>query len=262
MRRSYGLRMPVRSPLFACALTLAAFVGLSAMRTAGAAGVVSMGQDRSLILYRYPATAQTGPIELWTTNGAGGNARRLAVVTPPAGRALLAAQLTHRGDVVYAMSEAVDGNVADLFRIDRRTRRARFMFSVRGLGPFATSPDGSRIAYGRELPIAGKPATFVVDLDGSNRRQITAAAASYSLAWPVPNELFMVGGAGSCWFCAVALATGVGHPVRVPVGNSQGWPVVSPRADRVAFWDQTGPAGERIYTTSGKFLRNLVGSGG
>jgi hypothetical protein len=37
---------------------------------------------------------------------------------------------------------------------------------------------------------------------------------------------------------------------------------VSPRADRVAFWDQTGPAGERIYTTSGKLLRNLVGSGG
>jgi hypothetical protein len=60
----------------------------------------------------------------------------------------------------------------------------------------------------------------------------------------------------------VNVATGVGHPVPVPIGNSQGWPVVSPRADRVVFWDQTGPAGERIYTTSGKFLRNLVGSGG
>ena len=206
--------------------------------------------------------AQTGRIELWTTNGAGGVARRVTVVTPPTGRALLDAQLTRHGDVIYAVSEAADGNVDDLYLVDRRTRHTRFMFSVRGLGPFATSPDGLHIAYGRELPVAGTPATFIANLDGSHRLQVAPVEASYSLEWPVSGTLFMVGGAGRCWFCAVSVATGVGHPVPVPVGNSIGWPAVSPRADRVAFFDQTGPAGERIYTTSGKFLRNLIGVGG
>jgi hypothetical protein len=119
-----------------------------------------------------------------------------------------------------------------------------------------------QIAYGRQLPVAGKPATFVIDLDGSHRRQVTPVSASYSLQWPVSSTLFMVGGAGRCWFCAVSVTTGVGRLVPVPVENNIGSPVVSPRADRVAFWDQKGPAGERIYTTSGKFLRNLIGAGG
>jgi hypothetical protein len=254
--------MTGKSPLLVCALIAAVVVGLSAMRAAGAVGVRSVAHDRSLILYRYPAMAQPGRIELWTTNGAGGDARRLTVVTPPEGRALLDAQLTQRGDVVYAVSESVDGNVDDLFRVDHRTRRAQFIFSVRGLGRFATSPDGLRIAYSRELPVAGKPATFVVDLDGSHRRQVTPVAASYSLAWPVAETLFMVGGEGRCWFCAVNVATGVGHSVPVPVKNIDGLPIVSPRADRVATDDLTGPAGERIYTTSGKLLRNVIGAGG
>jgi hypothetical protein len=181
---------------------------------------------------------------------------------PPKGRALLDAQLTRRGDLVYAVSEAADGNVDDFYLVEQRTLHTRFMFSVRGLGPFTTSPDGSRIAYGRELPVAGKPATFIANLDGSQRRQVAPVEASHQLTWPIAKTLFMVGGAGSCWFCAVNVATGVGHKVPVPVGNSIGWPAVSPRTDRVAVFDQTGPAGERIYTTSGKLVRNLIGVGG
>ena len=250
------------SPTLACALAAVVAAGMGAVAVARAVGASPGSRDSSLILYRFPATTQTGRIELWTTNGAGGDARRLAVLTPPPNRALLGAQLTHRGDVVYAESAAADGNVADLYLVDHRTRQAWLMFSVRGLGPFATSPDGLQIAYSRELPIAGKPATFVADLDGSHRRQIAPVAASYSLAWPASGTLFMVGGEGRCWFCAVNVASGVGRPVPVPVGNNNGWPVVSPSADRVAFDDLTGPAGERIYTVRGKFLRNLVGAGG
>jgi hypothetical protein len=50
--------------------------------------------------------------------------------------------------------------------------------------------------------------------------------------------------------------------VPVPVGNIDGLPVVSPRADRVATDDLTGPAGERIYTRTGKLLRTIPGAGG
>jgi WD40-like Beta Propeller Repeat len=39
-------------------------------------------------------------------------------------------------------------------------------------------------------------------------------------------------------------------------------PVISPDGIRVAFWDEIGPAGTRIYNTSGSFLRNLRGVGG
>ncbi|MCW2963142.1 MAG: hypothetical protein JWO17_394 [Actinomycetia bacterium] len=205
---------------------------------------------------------QSGRVELWTTNVVGGDARRLTVVTPPPGRAFLAARLTRLGDVIYAVSEAADGNVDDLYLVDRRTRRSRFLFSVRGLATFATSSDGLRIAYSRELPIAGKPATFVADIDGSHRRQVAPVAASYSLAWPVSDTLFLVGGEGRCWFCALSVATGYRRSVPVPVKNIDGWPVVSPRADRVAIDALTGPAGERIYTTSGKSLRNIIGAGG
>ena len=252
--------MTISSPTLARAF-VAAVVALLGATAADAAGASSQ-QNRLLILYQSPATAQTDRIELWTTNSAGGDARRVTVVRPPTGRALLDAQLTRHGDVVYAVSEAADGNVDDFYLVDHRTRRTRFMFSVRGLGPFTTSPDGSQIAYGRELPVAGKPATFIADLDGSQRRQVAPVEASYQLTWPISKTLFMVGGAGSCWFCAVNVATGVGHQVPVPVGNSIGWPAVSPRTDRVAFFDQTGPAGERIYTTRGKLLRNLIGVGG
>jgi len=206
--------------------------------------------------------AQSGRVQLWTTNAAGGNARRLNVVTSPPGRAFLTARLTRLGDVIYAVSDAADGNVDDLYLIDHRTRRSRFLFSVRGLVTFATSPDGLRIAYGRQLPVAGKPATFVANIDGTHQRQVAPVAATYSLAWPVSDTLFMVGGEGRCWFCALSVVTGSGHPVPVPVKNLDGWPVVSPRADRVATDDLTGPAGERIYTTSGKLLRNIIGAGG
>jgi hypothetical protein len=253
--------MTRNSPTLACAFGAAVVLLLGATAAAGAAGAPSP-RDDSLILYRFPATSETGRVELWTTNGTGRVARRVVTVTPPTGRALLNAQLTRRGDVVYAVSEATDGNMYDVYLVDHTTRRTRFIFSVRGLGQFATSPDGLQIAYGRQLPIAGKPATFVVDLDGSHRRQVAPVTASYSLQWPVPGTLFMVGGAGTCWFCAVSVASGVGHLVPVPVDNIIGWPAISPHADRVAFWDQKGPAGERIYTTSGKFLRNLIGVGG
>ncbi len=40
---------------------------------------------------------------------------------------------------------------------------------------------------------------------------------------------------------------------------SGGWPSGSPSGTRVAVPDAKGPAGERIYTTKGVFLRNLVG---
>jgi hypothetical protein len=254
--------MPRKSTETRLRATAVAVVALSAVWITAASAGPSAKRDASLILYAYPASAQTGRIELWTTNGAGGDARLRAVVTPAAGRALHGAQLTRHGDVVYAVSEAVDGNVDDLFLVDHRTRRRRFMFRVRGLRPFATSPEGSRIAYSRELPVAGKPAMFVANLDGSRRRQVAPVAASYALAWPVAETLFLVGGEGRCWYCALDLRTGARRSVPVPVGNSQGWPVVSPRADRVAFADLTGPAGERIYTTTGKLVRNLVGAGG
>jgi hypothetical protein len=253
--------MTSSSPSLACAFAAAVAVLLGATAVAGAAGAPPQ-QDDSLILYRFPAMAQTGRIQLWTTNGAGRDARRVKVVTPPTGRALLDAQLTRHGDVVYAVSEAADGKTDDFYLVDHGTRRARFMFSVRGLRPFTTSPDGSQVAWGRELPVAGKPATFIANLDGSHRTEVAAVTASYSLQWPRSSSLFLVGGDGTCWFCAISVATGVGHPVPVPVDNNIGWPVVSPGEDRVAFWDQTGPAGERIYTTSGKFLRNLIGVGG
>ena len=149
--------------------------------------------------------AQSGRVQLWTTNAAGGNARRLNVVTPPPSRAFLTARLTRLGDVIYAVSDAADGNVDDLYLIDHRTRRSRFLFSVRGLVTFATSPDGLRIAYGRQLPVAGKPATFVANIDGTHQRQVAPVAATYSLAWPVSDTLFMVGGEGRCWFCALSV---------------------------------------------------------
>jgi hypothetical protein len=186
----------------------------------------------------------------------------VAVVRQSTGVGFRVAKLTRRGDVVYAVSEAADGNVADLYLVDHRTRRARRLFSVRGLVTFAASPDGRRIAFSSELPIAGKPATFVADLDGLHRREIAPVAASYSLSWPIPGTLFMVGGPGGCWFCAISVVSGVGQSVRIPVANLEGWPAVSPRGDRVASNDLTGPAGERIYTATGTFLRNIVAGGG
>ena len=210
-----------------------------------------------------PSSSQLAskPVQLWATNGSGANARRLKVVVPPPGRAFEDARLTRLGDVIYAVRVA-DGTASNLYLINHRTRATRFLFSVRGLTGFAPSPDGLRFAYGRQLPVAGKPATFVASLNGAHKRQVVAATATASLAWPVSSTLFFVGGEGSCWFCAVSVVRGSQHVMPVPVKNLNGSPVISPHADRVATNDLTGPAGERIYSANGKLLRNLVGEGG
>jgi Tol biopolymer transport system component len=130
---------------------------------------------------------------------------------------------------------------------------------VRGLRQFVLSPDGRKLAYTRELPVAGKPLLVVAQLDGS-RPHVVAHAVGKTLSWSADGKtLFAYGLLPRCWMCAVSVATGATRPIPLDYRNLQGVPAISPSGARLAFCDLKGPAGERVFTVSGTFLRNIAG---
>ncbi|HEY6961311.1 MAG TPA: hypothetical protein VI408_05405 [Gaiellaceae bacterium] len=238
----------------------AAALGLASAIGSGAA----TRQESGLILYRTPpsTTATPAVVQLWTTDGAGTNAREVISLEPVgASEALRSAYLVPDG-LVLAEPSPADGNVSELAFVKRGSHRARILFSVRGLYSFRPSPDGSEIVYSRSLPVAGKPLLMVVRRDGSLVRTL-AHATSKSLSWSSDGRrIFAYGVNADCWFCVFSAATGKqGAISSINLDNLWGgWPSVSPSGKKVAFPDAKGPAGERIYTTRGGFLRNLVGA--
>lgn len=220
----------------------------------------------SRILYRDGVRQGDGgsanpPIGLWVTDGNGQHARRLFTLQPAAldgTSGFRGAQLTS-GGVVYGLRDARDGNVTDLHFRASSAMRGRLLFRVRGLLTFSVSPDGARIAYVRRLPVAGDPSLKVVTRSGRTVKVFPNEDGEVR-GWSRNGLHVSVWSAGTLY----SLDVRNGARQRIPVRhlNIQGLPSVSPSGTRVAYWDLTGPAGERVYSTSGKLLRNIVGVGG
>lgn len=220
-------------------------------------------QASGLILYRSPTSTTATPavVRLWTTDGEGRNAREVVSLKPVgASEALRAAYLVPDG-LMLAETSATDGNVSHIAFVKRGSHHARVLFSVRGLFSFRPSPNGNEIVYSRSLPVAGKPLLVVVHRDGTVVRTL-AHATSKSLSWSSDGRrVFAYGVTPDCGFCVFSVADGA-HAAITSINLDNlwgGWPSVSPSGTRVAFPDAKGPAGERIYTMKGTFLRNLVG---
>jgi hypothetical protein len=91
-------------------------------------------------------------VRLWTTDGAGRNARRIAVLQPTSNEGFFwGARLAADGEVVYAVRNRGDPQVVNIFSLAQGMNRGRLLFGVRGLRQFAPLPDGRKIAYTREL---------------------------------------------------------------------------------------------------------------
>jgi hypothetical protein len=246
----------------ALAIATVALAAASAVAEASGSGVT-----QSTILYQDAASvspARSGvAVHLWTTDGNGRHAREVAVLRPPPnGEDFMGARLLADGSVVYARERRDEPNVANIYLLSRGTTRTRLLFAVRGLHLFAPSPDAQRIAYMRVLPVAGKPVLVISRLDGSQPRVIVHAAGN-TLTWSADGKtLYSYGLFTHCWMCAVAAATGAMRAIPLDYREMQGRPTVSPSGTRLAFYNLRGPAGERIYTARGTFLRNIVGAGG
>jgi hypothetical protein len=242
------------------AVAAAAVLGLLAPVQTGAAP----GDSSGLILYRSPSSTATAPaaVRLWTTDGRGRDAREVINLKPVgATEALRAAYLVPDG-LILAEASPTDGNVSDLAFVKRGSHHASILFSVRGLYSFRPSPDGSEIVYSRSLPVAGKPLLVVVRRNGTRVRTL-AHATSKSLSWSSDGRrIFAFGVNADCWFCVFSVASKKQTAITsINLDNLWGGsPSVSPSGTRVAFPDTKGPAGERLYTTRGGFLRNLVGA--
>jgi hypothetical protein len=200
------------------------------------------------------------PVELWTTDGHGAHARRLAVLAPTyaAGSFFLDARFSPDGSVIYAVRNRRDPNNDDLVLL--KHGRSSHLFTVRGLRQFAPSPDGTKIAYSRALPVAGRPEIVVADLDGT-RARVVAGDVGSTLSWSSDGlTLFAYGlWSSGCGLCAITAATGAEHAIGFPYQNMEGLPEFAPSGARFAFCDLKGPAGERIYTRAGKRAGSYVG---
>lgn len=220
-------------------------------------------QASSLILYRSPPSTTANPaiVHLWTTDGRGQHAREV-ISLKPVGRneAVRLAYLVPDG-IILATTTATDGNLTDIGFLKRGSNRVRTLFSVRGLYTLRPSPDGQEIAYSRSLPVAGKPLLVIARRDGTVVRTL-AHATSKTLSWSADGRrVFAYGVTPDCWVCVFSVSNGAHSAItNINLDNLWGgWPSVSPSGARVALPDAKGPAGERIYTTTGIFLRNLVG---
>lgn len=220
-------------------------------------------QASGLILYRSPpsTTANPAAVHLWTTDGRGQHAREVISLKPVGlNDAVIFAYLLPDG-IMLTTTNATDGNMTDIGFVKRGSNRVRVLFSVRGLYSLRPSPDGQEIAYSRSLPVAGKPLLVIARRDGTVI-QTLAHATGKTLSWSSDGRrLFAYGVTPDCWFCVFSVSTGAHTAItNINLDNLWGgWPSVSPSGARVAFPDAKGPAGERIYTTTGVFLRNLVG---
>lgn len=221
-------------------------------------------QPSGLILFRSPpsTTATPAVAHLWTTDGKGQHAHEVISLKPVGGQydALRAAYLVPDGLIIAERSET-DGNVSEIALVKRGTHHARVLFSVRGLTSIRPSPDGQEIAYSRQLPVAGKPLLVVARRDGTVVRTLSHAT-SKTLSWSSDGRrVFAYAVTPDCWLCVFSVSSGRQTALsNVNLDNLWGgWPSLSPSGTRIAFPDAKGPAGERIYTTKGAFLRNLVG---
>lgn len=233
-------------------------VAAAAAVLAGSAGAAS--GTRSLILWEQDDPSLGRPVALWTTNGDGGDARRVTELPgAPGSAAFYGARLARSGDVIYAIRDLHRSNVADLVLL-KQGRRSR-LFTVKGLRVFAPSPDGTRIAYGRSLPVAGKPEIVIAKLDGTLTHVVVPDVGS-TLSWSSDGRSLFAYGLWSsgCGLCAVSTVTGARRSIVFPYQNMSGRPVFTPSGTRFAFCDLKGPSGERIYTATGRRLRSYVGS--
>ena len=174
---------------------------------------------------------------------------------------LLGAYLVPDG-IVFATTEAKDGNVTDIRFVKRGSTQIQLLFSVRGMYSFAPSPDGKRIAYSRSLSVAGKPLLVIARRDGTVIRTLA------DMALPIFNWSADGGRLFSYCptvrrreLCSYSATTGARTATGLNLTNAAATPSVSPFGDKVAFYAKLGPAGERVYSAKGVFLRNLVGYG-
>lgn len=220
-------------------------------------------QASSLILYRSAPSTTANPavVHLWTTDERGRHAREV-ISLKPVGRydAVRAAYLVPDG-IILATPNATDGNLTDIGLVRRDSNRVRLLFSVRGLFSFRPSPDGQAIAYSRSLPVAGRPLLVIARRDGKVARTLLHTASAI-FGWSSDGRRVFT----YCdttrrrQLCAFSRATGASTAMKLRLENV--WaatPSVSPSGTRIAFPEAIGPAGERIYTTKGTFLHNIVG---
>ncbi len=250
-----SVRTPVIAALLIGGLALVGAVGIAAAAPAGS----------GLILYRspFPAGLDATVVHLWTTDGKGQNAREILRIKPTGRSDVLRGAYLVPDGVILATTDANDGNNTDIEFLKRGSPKVQRLFTVRGLGWFQPSPDGQMIAYSRQLPVAGKPLFVIARRDGT----IVRALAHMSLAifgWSSDSQQVF----SYCptvrrrELCAYEASTGTHRATGLMLELAASAPSVSPAGARVAFWAKLGPAGERIYSPKGAFLRNLVGQSG
>jgi hypothetical protein len=241
------------------ALTTAALGGLALIGIAGTNGARPLSS--SVILYRSPPSPSLEPsvVQLWTTDGTGRNAHEIFTLKPTRrSDPLLGAYLVPDG-VILARTDTKDGSVSDIGFVKRGSNRVRPLFSVRGLYWFRPSPDGHEIAYSRSLPIAGKPQLVVVDRSGDVVRTLLHESVPI-FSWSSDGRrLFTYCATPRRQLCSYSVATGASTATNLNLQNAAATPSVSPTSTKAAFYEKLGPAGERVYTTKGAFLRNLIG---
>jgi hypothetical protein len=229
----------------------------------GAAGInAATPQASNLILYRSPQsqTRDPGIVHLWTTNGKGQNAQEILAIKPTSESDPLRGAYLVPDGIILATTDPKDGNNTDIGFLTRGATRIRRLFVVRGLNGFQPSPDGQQIAYSRSLPIAGKPLFVVARRDGMIIQTLVHDAASI-FNWSSDGQRLF----SYCptmrrrQLCSYSVATGASTATNLDLRNAATTPSVSPSGTRVAFYEKLGPAGERIYSAKGAFLRNLIG---
>lgn len=248
------LRMPLIAALLVAGLALVSAAGIDA----------ATPQASSLILYRSPEspTADPGVVHLWTTDGNGQNAREIVAIKPTGRSDVLRGAYLVPDGVILATTDPKDGNNADIGFLKRGSTLIRRLFVVRGLYGFQPSPDGQQIAYSRSLPIAGKPLFVIVRRDGTVV-QTLAHMTLPILNWSSDSQRLF----SYCptvrrrVLCSYSATTGASTATNLNLQSAATWPSVSPSGTKVAFYEKLGPAGERIYSAKGAFLRNLIGYG-
>ena len=231
----------------------------------GLVGVVQTDaatQQAGLILYRSPAspTAEPNVVHLWTTDGTGRNAHEVISLKPTDKRDPLIGAYLVPGGVILATTNAKDGNMTDIGFVKRGATRIQRLFGVRGLYGFRPSPDGQEIAYSRSLPNAGKPLFVIARRDGRVIQTLSHMAVAI-FNWSRDGQRLF----SYCptvrrrELCSYSATTGASTATSLDLRNAASTPSVSPVGTKVAFYEKLGPAGERIYTVKGAFVRNLVG---
>lgn len=246
------------------ALSVVAALLIAGLALIGAAVTAAAPASSDLILYRSPESQTTIPavVHLWTTDGDGRDAREILTIKPVNESDVLRGAYLVPDGVILATSDAKDGNDTDIGFLPRGSKRIQRLFMVRGLYSFAPSPDGKRIAYSRSLPVAGDPSLVIATRNGRVIRTLAHMAVTI-FNWSADGgRLFSY-----CptvrrrELCSYSTTTGRSAPTGLNLRNADPIPSVSPFGDRVAFFSKLGPAGERIYSPKGAFLRNLIGYG-